>query len=211
MTKKIPIVNFGLLGEENYVTDFVQVHNPALKRVAAKFPADVDGAIKAVAAYVAGKLEYPLNYRGRPTGDRATKVFKFWNGFYLMDKDLDYGWLLPNQTLEVKKGICMDSSCLATSLLRIKGVEAFTVLGVVLRTRSKRILGFHAWTEAVMKNGLHVVMETTVHPKPAELVPAKKMYSGKLAVTFDPLAWFNESVYAEDEKKTKRYEEMLIA
>ena len=71
---KIPTVNFGLLGEENYVTDYIQVDNPAMQRIASKFPADIDQAIKAVATYIAKKLEYPLDYRGRPTA-RGTRKF----------------------------------------------------------------------------------------------------------------------------------------
>jgi len=206
---EIPTVSFGLLGEENYVTAYIQVENPAMQRIASRFPAEPDQAIKAVAAYVAKKLEYPLDYRGRPTAARNTKVFKFWNGFYLTDENVDYGWLLPSQAFMVRKGICVDSSCLATTLLRIKNVKAWTVLGVILKTRTRRILGFHAWTEAVKARGQHLVMETTVHPKPAKLVPAKQMYLGGLSITYDPLAWFNETEYFEDKEKTRRYEEMF--
>jgi len=205
---KIPTVNFGILSEENYVTDYIQVRNPAMERIARRFPSETDRAIKAVATYIAKKLEYPLDYRGRPTAARNTKVFKFWNGFYLTDETLDYGWLLPSQAVVVRKGICMDSSCLATTLLRIKNVKAWTVLGVILRTKTRRVLGFHAWTEAVKANGAHVVLETTVHPKPAKLVMAKQIYLGALPVTYDPLAWFNETEYFEDKEKTQKYEEM---
>jgi len=206
---KIPTVNFGLLGEENYVTDYIQVENPAMQRIARRFPKETDRVIEAVAMYIAKKLEYPLDYRGRPTAARNTKVFKFWNGFYLTDENLDYGWLLPSQVYMVRKGICVDSSCLATTLLRIKNVKAWTVLGVILKTKTHRILGFHAWTEAVNARAQHLVMETTVHPKPAEFVAAKKMYLGALPVIYDPLAWFNEAEYFEDVAKTKKYGEMF--
>ena len=208
--KKIPTVKYGLLGEENYITDFIQVENPKLQRIARALRGrTVDEKIQSVVHYVAANLEYPLDYRGRPTGARSVKVFKWWNGFYLADKNLDYGWLLPSQTCEVKKGICFDSSCLATTLLRLKKVEALTVLGIVLRSKNKRILGPHAWTETVDSKGERLVLETTVHPKPAKLVSAKKMYLGKLPVTYDPLAWFNELSYVEDKKKTRKYEVWL--
>ena len=206
---EIPTVNFGLLGEENLVTDFIQVDNPVMQRIAARFPADRDSAIKAVAAYIAKKLEYPLDYRGRPTAARNTKLFKFWNGFYLTDENVDYGWLLPSQAFMVRKGICVDSSCLATTLLRIKNVKAWTVLGVILKTKSGKVLGFHAWTEAVKACGEHVLLETTVHPKPAQLVAAEKIYLGGLPVTYDPIAWFNEKEYFEDKQKTRKYGEMF--
>jgi hypothetical protein len=206
---EIPTVNFGLVGEENFVTDYIQVSSPSMVRIASSLPNGTDRVIRAVAAYIAKSLEYPLDYRGRPTAARNTKVFKFWNGFYLTDENLDYGWLLPSQAHAVRKGICVDSSCLATTLLRIKNVKAWTVLGVILKTKTGRVLGFHAWTEAVKACGEHVVMETTVHPKPAQLVATEKMYLGCLPVTYDPLAWFNESEYFEDKEKTRKYGEMF--
>jgi hypothetical protein len=206
---EIPTVNFGLLGEENYVTAYIQVDNVVMRRIASSFPNETDRVIRAVAAYIAKQLEYPLDYRGRPTAARNTKVFKFWNGFYLTDETEDYGWLLPSQAHAVRKGICVDSSCLATTLLRIKNVQAWTVLGVILKTKTGKVLGFHAWTEAVKACGEHVVLETTVHPKPAQLIAAEKMYLGGLPVTYDPLAWFNESEYFEDKQKTRKYGEMF--
>jgi len=211
---EIPTVNFGLLGEENYITDYVQVHNPKLQRIAKRLRGKTnDQIITAVASYVAKNIKYPLDRHGKPTAATHTKCFKWWNGLYLTDVDFDYGWLFPNQTVasEVKRGICFSSACLCTSLLRIKHVEAFTVLGVVLKTKGKRILGFHAWTETVKTSGEHIVIETTVHPKPAKLVPAKDMYGEALPVTYDPLAWFNEAGYAEDKSKAKKYEAVLNA
>lgn len=210
--KKVPMVNFGLLGEENYVTDYIQVGNSKLKRIASRLHGKtVDEVIDAVARYVARNVKYPLDRRGRPSAARHAKVFKWWNGLYFVDCDFDYGWLFPNQVVaeKVRRGICFDSACLCTTLLRIKAVEAYTVLGVVLKTKSRRILGFHAWTETVKADGTHVVIETTVHPKPAKLVPAKDMYSGDLPILYDPLAWFNEKVWVEDEEKSRRYEEII--
>jgi hypothetical protein len=206
---EIPTVNFGLVGEEKYVTAYIEVDNVVMRRIARSLPNGKDRVIRAVAAYIAKSLEYPLDYRGRPTAARNTKLFKFWNGFYLTDETEDYGWLLPSQTHAVRKGICVDSSCLATTLLRIKNVKAWTVLGVILKTKTRKVLGFHAWTEAVRANAQHIVMETTVHPKPAQLVPAEKIYLAGLPVMYDPLAWFNESEYYEDKEKTRRYEEMF--
>ena len=100
----------------------------------------------------------------------------------------------------------MDSSCVCTTLLRIKNVKAWTVIGVVLRTRGKKILGPHAWTEAVRGNTEHIVLETTVHPEPAKTVLAKDIYNGDYPVTYDPIAWFNEAKYMEDKAKADKYE-----
>jgi hypothetical protein len=88
-------------------------------------------------------------------------------------------------------------------------VEAFTVLGGVLKTRNKELLGLHAWTEAKNSRGEWVIIETTVHPEPAELVGAKELYNGKYSVTYDPFVWFNEASYVEDKKKVALYESLI--
>jgi len=62
--------------------------------------------IMQVLSFIAKTIEYPLDYRGRPTAARHIKVFKWWNGFYLADQNSEYGWLLPNQTIAIRKGIC---------------------------------------------------------------------------------------------------------
>ena len=114
------------------------------------------------------------------------------------------------QTATIGKGICFDSACLCTTLLRIKQIPAWTVLGAVLRTKSKRFLGLHAWTETIMENGTQVVIETTVHPHPPELIKTSQIYNGRLPITYDPFAWFNESEWKEDKEKVALYEGMIL-
>jgi len=208
MAEEVPVVDFALLGEEYYVTDYIQVENPKLKAIALKLKGKtLRQTVANVNRYVAKSLRYPLDYKGRPTASRHVKVFKWWNGLYHHDPGEErYGWLFPNQTLKVKKGICFDSSCLATTLLRILGVEAYTVLGAVYK-RGK-LLNFHAWTEVVI-DGVKYVLETTVHPKPAKLVRAEQLYQGKLPVRYDPIAWFNEKCWRQDSAKAAKYEEMV--
>lgn len=210
MTSRIPIVDASLLGAENWITDFIQVGNPKLRRIAAHIRGDCpDEIIQSVMAYVAKKIRYPLDFMGRPTAAHSAKVYKWWNGLYLHSRNSDYGWLFPSQVLEAKAGICFDSSCLTTTLLRIKRVRAWTVMGVTLRTKSKRVLTSHAWTEAVKDDLAHVVIETTVHPKPGKLVLAEELYQGVFPVTYDPCAWFNESVYREVTEKLEKYKELM--
>ena len=212
MNPKIPIVDFGLLNEKCYITQFIQVDNPELRSIAESIKAKTaEEIILQVLRFVAKSIEYPLDYRGRPTAARHIKVFKWWNGFYLADLNSEYGWLFPNQTIAVKKGICFDTACLCTTLLRIKQVEAYTVLGAILKTEKKHFLGFHAWTEAITPKGLKLLLETTVHPKPAKPVLAELMYKGKLDITYDPIAWFNEKEWREDTEKAKIYEEKIYA
>ena len=208
--KQVPVVDFAVLGEEYYVTDYIQVDNPRLQEVAAKLKGKTAmETVRKVNRYVARKLTYPMDRRGRPNASRHVKVFKYWNGLYHCDTgEKHYGWLLPNQTLKIKYGICFDSSCLATTLLRILGLEAYTVLGAVFKTRTGKLLSFHAWTEVAV-DGEKYVLETTVHPKPAPIVKAQLLYNGKFPVTYDPIAWFNESEWREDAEKAARYEAMI--
>lgn len=209
---EIPIVELGLLREKCYITDFIQVDNPELKRIADSINATSETeVILQVSRFIAKNIEYPLNYRGRPTAARHIKLFKWWNGFYLADLTSEYGWLFPNQTISLKKGICFDTACLCTTLLRIKNIQAHTVLGAILKTKKKRFLGFHAWTETTTKKGLKLVLETTVHSKAAKPVLADLLYKGKLNITYDPIAWFNEKSFREDPEKARAYEEMVYA
>ncbi len=212
MNKQIPIVNFGLCGAERYVTDWIQINNPVLRAIAKDLKGDTaEDVISSAAAFVAKHLEYPLDYRGRPTASQHIKLFKWWNGFYLEDRSEDYGWLLPNETVKVKKGICFDSACLLTTLLRIRNINAMTALGATIKTKTKELLGFHAWTEVTTDKQQRLVLETTVHPKPPGPILAEHIYTGKLPVIFDPFAWFNEQKWVEDTKKTEKYARLIFA
>ena len=211
---KAPTVNFSLFGEEWLITDYIQVSNPQLRRIARKIKGkNRDEIILKVVEWVAENIEYPLDYRGRPNAAQYAKKFKWFDGVYLAetpDELRRYGWLFPNQTATIGKGICFDSACLCTTLLRIKQIPAWTVLGAVLRTKSKRFLGLHAWTETIMENGTPVVIETTVHPHPPELIKTSQIYNGRLPITYDPFAWFNESEWKEDKEKVALYEGMIL-
>ncbi|MFQ6115560.1 MAG: hypothetical protein ACE5NG_15985, partial [bacterium] len=95
---KFPVVNFSLSGAECYVTDFIEIGNPRLKKIASNLNVkDVDDAIFKASRFVARRIRYPLDYRGRPTAAKQLKVFKWWNGLYLEDRHINYGWLTPSE------------------------------------------------------------------------------------------------------------------
>ena len=197
------------MNEESLVTDFIQVGNPRLREIAKHIRAKTArGIVSSVSKFVAKNVEYPLDYRGRPSAARSARIFRWWNGFYLTDVSTGYGWLLPNQTVSVEKGICVDTACLCTTLLRIKEIDARTILGAVLRSKDQKFIGLHAWTEFTTEKGSFVI-ETTVHPKPAPPIPCDALYGGKEELTYDPIAWFSEREYHEDLEKVKHYGEIL--
>jgi len=207
----VPIVDFSLLGEQDYVTAYVQVDNPQLKTIARKIKGKTPSEIiRAVSAWVAKHVDYPLDWRGKPNANRKIKLFKFGGSVYHVDLSREYGWLKPNQTATVRKGICFDTACLATSILRIKKVKAYTVIGAILTSKKRKLQGFHAWTEAADEEGQHWVIETTVHPNPPELVLAKDLYSGKFPLLYDPIIWFNESECYVDQVKEAQYEALGV-
>ena len=210
-SKEPPVVSFALLGEIYYVTDYVQVENPHMKAIAEKLnAANIDEAIERVLQVTCGELSYPLNWRGSPAIERHLKIFKWWDGFFLTDEgEKQYGWLLPNQTAITKKGICIDTACFCGTLLRILKVDAYVVLGAIMDSKTKSLLGFHAWVAARKSDGKQVLLETTIHPVTPPLIPVEEAYEGRLKVQYDPILWFNEAEYQEDEKKVQKYERIL--
>jgi hypothetical protein len=210
IVEAVPRVNFGLLGEEYYVTDFIQVKNPRMQEIARKIKAeDVNQAITRCAEYTSKAIHYALDSNQRPAPCRHTKVFKFFGPIYLVDTgECPYGWLLPNQSDVAGHGICFDTAVFCTTLLRLKGVKAFAVLGCVLRTKGQKLLGFHAWVETFDSNNRKFVIETT-SPK-ANLLLSEKIYSGQMPFTYDPICWFNESFWHEDKAKAEKYVEFGI-
>lgn len=209
-TELPPKVQFGLLGEEYFVTDFIQTKNPALIEIARKIKtADVNEAIMACAAYTAKTIHYAVDRNQRPAATRHSQVFKFFGPIYLVDTgERPYGWLMPNQACVAGYGICFDTTAFCTTLLRIKGVRALVTLGAVLRSKDQKLLGFHAWVEAFTKDNLKVVIETT-SPKPSVL-KADDIYLGKMPSRYDPICWFHEAYWHEDKVKAQKYVEFAV-
>lgn len=210
MTESVPRVNFGLLGEEYQVTDFIQVKNARMIEIARKIKAvNNNEALIRCAEYTSRTIRYALDSDQKPAACRHTKVFKFFGPIYLVDTgECPYGWLLPNQSHVAKHGICFDTAVFCTTLLRLKGVKAYATLGAVLKTKNKKLLGFHAWAETYDNDDRKIVVETT-SPK-ATLLLADDIYSGKMAYLYDPICWFNEGFWYEDKTKAQKYVEFGI-
>jgi transglutaminase-like putative cysteine protease len=210
MSEEPPRVNFGLLGEEDYVTSFIQTDNPRMREIARKIKAaDLNEAVIRCAEYTSKNIHYALDSNQKPAACRHTKVFKFFGPIYLVDTgECPYGWLTASQAFVAGHGICFDTAVFCTTLLRIKNVKAFTVLGAVLHAKSKKLIGFHAWVETFDNDDRKVIIETT-SPK-ATILPSEAIYSGKMPYVYDPICWFNESFWHEDKAKAEHYVEFGI-
>lgn len=209
--KEVPSVNFGLLQEIYKVTDFVQVSNPCMRAIAAQIKAkDVNDVIGKVGLFVSRNVRYALDKEGKPSSVRHASVFRYHGPIYLVDTgELEYGWLMPCQTVNCGFGICFDTSVLACTLLRLKGVRAEVVLGAVLTSKKHKLRGFHAWVEAVDRDGRLLVIETT-SPKRANIWLASDIYGGKFPLTYEPVCWFDEANWREDEEKSEKYSELAL-
>lgn len=200
----VPTVNTTLLGEECYITDFIQTDNPTLVKIAETLKAQPRDTVRTVFDYVCREIKYPLNFRGKPAIERAIKLFKWWDGLYLFEQDQKYGWLKPRQTLEVEHGICIDTACLCTSLLRILNQNSYVCLGAILKSDNGKMLGLHAWSIVEIESGWYL-LETTVHPGPAPIIPLEVAINGGWKITYDEACRFNEAEYQEDPEKVKTY------
>lgn len=205
-----PTVKFGLLCEEYSVTSFIQVSNPRMQAIARLIKGEKSNeVIFEVAKYVAKNINYALNITGQPTTFRHTKVFRFYGPIYLVDTgELNYGWLLPNQTDQTHYGICFDTAVYTCTLLRLKGLPAYTILGAVLENKNRKLVGFHAWVETIGNEEKALVIETT-SPRPA-IFQADNIYRGKMPYVYDPICRFNESDWWEDKVKAKKYVELAL-
>lgn len=208
---KVPCVNFGLLGEEYLVTDYIQVRNPCLRQIANGIHAKtVNEAILKAASFVCKNVRYALDRKGRPTACRHTQVFKYHGPIYLADTgEMKYGWLFPNQVLMCGYGICFDTSALCCTLLRLFDIEARVVLGAVLTSKRKRLLGFHAWVEVLDGESRLLVIETT-SPRQPKFWHASDVYEGKFRFMYEPVCRFDERVWVEDFEKSKKYTELAL-
>ena len=149
------------------VTDFVQPNNPSIKEQAAKLralaPKD-DDFIKATAKYIRDEYQYPEQKDGDPSAGGLFKRYD--NGAickrYKYSKEMEYMWGFPCETIEIKLGICIDTSTLFTSLLIAGGVEAWNCLGEIVNAKTNEVSGYHAWPTFMYK-GQRCADETTIH------------------------------------------------
>lgn len=195
-TKSVPICPWRF-GEKYLVTDFIMPTNVAVNEELARLSAATDDEfVEKVAEWIRDNFEYPLDDEGYPSAQGQLQRHEKSIGSWHFNKSVYYMWSLPNEVLLIKKGICIDTSNLAESVLRTKPLEkAWCCLGEVRRTEDDTLLGYHAWVQ-MPYNEEDCVLETTIHEAGANnLTKADIIYGKGLPVYFIKHAQFNEKDY----------------
>lgn len=196
------------LAERVDVRGFVEVESEELRELASKLrkrkPKD---SIKAVYRFNVTEVNYPFTADGKPASGYKVEVFPWlrlgpWFKLYLRSWEGGYAWLKPTQVVRLGYGICVDTSNLCTTLLRILGFEAYTVLGVVEDPCSNRVYG-HAWTRVLNRRRWYM-LETTIHKGRPPVVPLDEA-EDKLLLSYKEIASFDERTVEVDRKLWEKY------
>ena len=189
----------GLLDEKYDVREFIQVNHELLKEIANKLrePGMPFQTVKNVYRFNVREIQYPFRADGKPAIGFEFKAFPWLiHGFfklYLAEYQQEYAWLLPSQLLKLKYGICVDTANLCTTLLRISGLNAYTVLGVM--EGSGKYYG-HAWA-IVEANGEWYFLETTIHKGHPPVIKLSEL-PNRVQLNYVEVARFNEKdVYVD--------------
>lgn len=194
-------------GERFLTTDFIQHKNVAIQEVACSLaqnqPSGADYMFVAVSKWVRDNFSYPLSDKGEPAADGFFKYGK--NGLCSChyQKQVPYMWQFPNEVINTKHGICIDTANLAVSVAVALGINAWVILGEVRSANDGQLVGYHAWLQSPYKQIDHII-ETTVHEAGANnIVLATDAYDPKSAwaksrnLYYVPQAHFNHEEYVE--------------
>jgi hypothetical protein len=148
-------------------TDFIQPDNIAVKEQAAvlkRLCRTDDEFVEACAVFVRDGFVYPNKKNGEPSAGLIFKRYDKGNIIksYCYNQTMDYAWGFPNETLKLKRGICIDTALLMTSLLLAGGVPSKCALGAVVNAKTGEVAGYHAWSTFIYKDEPSAD-ETTIH------------------------------------------------
>jgi hypothetical protein len=198
------------LSERIDVRSFIEVSSDKLRRIALGLKRrDPLASVRSVYSFNSRSIGYPFTVDGKPSHGYRVEVFpwlRFGSLFtvYLRNWEGDYAWLKPSMVVDIGYGICVDTSNLCTTLLRIMGVEASTVIGVVKPRGSDRFYG-HAWTKTFV-GGEQYLLETTIHDKRKSPSPIPSRDLDKLQLEYVEAASFDERKIEFDEDVWRRYD-----
>jgi len=195
----------GILGVRRDVRSFIEVSSREVRALAERLRrrTPIETA-RSVYRFNVRNVKYPLTADGSPAAGFEVKAYPWLSiglfKLYLATYSQPYAWLLPSQVLKLGYGLCADTSNLCTTLLRVLGLEAYTVLGVV--EAGDGIYG-HAWT-VVKPGGRWLLMETTIHRGRPPLIPLEEA-SERLGIDYLEIARFDEKRLWVDERLMDRY------
>lgn len=116
---------------------------------------------------------------------------------YVYDKNahkLPDFWMVPEETLSIKRGDCEDSALLLCSLLLASGISPFCVraaLGTIYNEKDK-LIGGHAWPIYLDEGGDWRILEATLDKIPDTMPMADELTRGKLKFRYLPSLCFNQ-------------------
>lgn len=165
--ENIPKVDYRF-GDIWLITDFV---NP---RTILKFTSEGDALVEDATSFIRDAFIYPMN-NGYPSSDGKLKRFHRNLLAYHIKTYVYYMWSFPAEVLAQAKGICIDTSNLAASLL-VPDIDAWVCLGEVRTSEDDQLLGYHAWIVCPYKDDIYLC-ETTIHQEGANnLVEVPRAY-----------------------------------
>jgi len=193
----IPVVDYRF-GDKYYVTEFVRPETFMIKNIAEKLKGknDIETVLN-VSKYIRDEFYYPLDCFRNPSCDGMfLKSKKSWFSWHFK-KHVSYMWLFPSECINVKFGICIDTSLVCTSILRNLNFRSYVALGAVYYYNE--LLGYHAWTEVFIpsKNKWYVI-ETTIHEKDvSNILERDEAYKGVCKLRYEVFGRFDEKEYIE--------------
>jgi hypothetical protein len=198
-------------GEPCEVTDFVTPHNVGVREAAVLLTGtDPDTTVENAAIWIRDEFIYPLDAKGNPSADGQLKRYQHSWCKWMFSKYVYYMWAYPNEVLLTRKGICIATANLCTSVMVALGLDAWTVLGEVRKAKDDALIGYHAWTD-VLYRGERTSVETTVEEKVNILFPAKftgdrcSEWAQTRNLYYVPQSKFNQNEYILDSRGDKGF------
>ncbi len=193
------------LGELCSVTDFIQSDNCGIVAEADRLRGVIENStIENIAAFVRDEFKYPFNKKGEPCASGQEKYHQVSWCKWLTSVYAPYQWNYPNVVLKLKRGICIDTANLFTSLCAASGFDdAYTVLGEVRTPNLNKLIGYHAWGEKIYK-GEPCSVETTVEEPVNIIFPGKDTYdrcsdwASKRGIYYIPQSKYNKKGYIDN-------------
>jgi transglutaminase superfamily protein len=199
---EVPEVDYGLAGETWPITSFIQTNIPSMINLARTIKGENDKEVaQGILDFIAEHITYPTTRFGHPSSARSTYIFQIAGPFYHYKHEARYGWLMPNQSLRVRSGLCYDTSVLATSLLRIRGIRAYTAIGIL--QKKGQTIARHAWCVAQLSDEDYL-LETTVSGG-TQLISLDLAYHGLGSVTYIEFIGFDEARYWEKTQELTKF------
>ena len=122
---------------------------------------------------------------------RAWKIWKHVSESIEYQADKSGFWLHPEETLNLCRGGCEDSSILLASLLLASGISDHCLRVVLGRVFFEGEARGHAWTVYQCEDGQWCLLDSTLGHVPENLIPADTLAGQEEAMQYQPMFCFN--------------------